>query len=176
MFHCLGFRGLAFSGLGDAFKFVIDGAAGGPVDGFVDAGVCAEVLPLRDGDFGSGFHQGQVFVLFLVGLLEHGPEVFLHLGGDGDGASLVVDGGVGCGRSEGEAVAVNLRADGAAQGAGADEMGRRAVALFRPLFAEEAASREVLVEVVEQLHAEVGEDVWEEVVGHNGFAVIWAQK
>lgn len=55
-------------------------------------------------------------------------------------------------------------------------MGGHAVFAGLPLLAEEPALGEVLVEVVGEVHAEVGEDVLEEVVGHNGFAVVWAQK
>ena len=46
-------------------------------------------------------------------------------------------------------------------------MGGHAVFAGLPLLAEEPALGEVLVEVVGKVHAKVGEDVLEEVVGHN---------
>ena len=165
---------------GHAFEFGFDVAFGGAVDGFVEAGVFAEELPLGDGDldFGSGLHQGHVFVFGQPGFLEHGPEVLFHLRCDlgDDGAAFVVDGGIGGGGGEGEAVARHPGVDGAPQGTGVVEVGGHAVFAGFPLLAEESASREVFVEVVGKVHAEVGEDVLEEVVGHNGFAIIRAQK
>lgn len=154
-----------------AFEFGFDVAFGGAFDGFVEAGVCTEELPLGDGDleFGARLHQGHVFVFGQSGFLEHGPEVFLHLRSDlgDDGAAFVVDGGIGGGGGECEAVARHLGADGAPQGTGVVQVGGHSVFAGFPLLAEESALGEVLVEVVGEVHAEVGEDVLEEVVGHN---------
>ena len=148
-----------FEVFGHSFEFGFDVAFGGAVDGCVEAGLFAEELPLGDGDldFGSGLHQGHVFVFGQSGFLEHGPEVLLHLRGDlgDDGAAFVVDGGIGGGGSEGEAVARHLGTDGAPQGAGVVEMGGHAVFAGFPLLAEESASREVFVEVGGEVHAEV---------------------
>ena len=117
------------------------------------------ILALRHLDLGAGLHQGEVLVAFLFGLLVLGPEEFLHLLGYGDGAAVVVDGGVGFGGGEDDTVPGNACGDGAAQAARVVEMGIGTVTPLGPRFGKEAAPREVLVELVEQLYPDVAEDL-----------------
>lgn len=133
-------------------------------DGAMYFGAVADVLAAWNVDFGADFFEGEVFVLLLSCFLEHGPEVFAHLGCDGDIAAFVVDGGVWFGGGEGDRIARHSGADGAAQLAGLDEMGCAAVAFGWPGFGEEAATGEVAVELVEEFHFDVAEDLLNELV------------
>lgn len=95
----------------------------------------------------------------LPGFLEFGPKELLHLGGYGDGAAVVVDGGVGFGRGEDDTVPGDAGGDGAAQFASVVQVGGGAVAFLRPRFAEESTALEVAVELIEQFHLDVAKDL-----------------
>lgn len=97
------------------------------------------------------------------------PEVFLHPRGDGEGAALVVDGGVRQRAGEADAVPPDCSPDGAAQGAGVDQRGLGSgPGAFRPfLFAEETSALEIPVELLGQFHPDVFQHVVQAFVeGH----------
>lgn len=144
---------------GHFFHFGIHSGAHDVFYGFGHFGAVADELALRDVDFGTGLHQCQMFVAFLPGFLEFGPKELLHLGGYGDGAALVVDGGVGFGGCEYDTMPGDACGDGAAQAARVVEMGTGTVAPVGPRLGEEAAPGKVLVELVEQLYPDVAEDL-----------------
>lgn len=123
---------------------------------------CVPSLPAGDGVGG-----------FVVAV----PEVALHAGCHLDVAPVLVDEGIVFGGVEGDGVCVHLRADGAAQGAGVGEDGLSVVALLAlPPLVEECLAGEIAVELLEHLHADVGEGVAQggaelggEVGGHGRF-------
>ena len=91
---------------GHAFEFGFDVAFGGAVDGFVEAGVFAEELPL-----GHLIVIGLDLPLYFHEFSVHFDAISTEVRFDSDGAAFVVDGGIGCGGGEGDAVAANPGTD-----------------------------------------------------------------